>query len=168
MLALVFGGAALTTAALKPSVVDPDQAQKAHTDVVERLTNEFLNLGKPPTVDALYASNATHHSPMGDLNVEGRKMTRAALGMALPDFKVKIVSMTSGDDWVSVLYSFTGTFTGSLPTPDGKQIPGNNAGIQLTIGSFYRFNHSGLIAESWETFDNLSLSAQMGLLPASR
>jgi predicted ester cyclase len=168
MLALLFGGAALTTASLKPSVAPSGEREKRHTDAVERLTDEFLNRGIPTTIDAVYAKDAIHHSPMGDLDLEGRKMTRGALGMALPDFKVEIVSMTSGDDWVSALYSFNGTFTGSLPTPDGKQIPGNNAGIRLVIGSFYRFNNLGLMAESWETFDNLSLSAQMGLLPAPR
>jgi predicted ester cyclase len=133
----------------------------------ERLTNEFLNQGKLETIDALYASDAIHHSPMGDLNIEGRKMTRMALGMALPDFQVGIVSLTTSEEWIAVLYSFSGTFTGNLPTPDGKQISGNSAKINLVIGSFLRFDSHGQITESWETFDNLSLSTQMGLLPAS-
>lgn len=140
--------------------------QAEHTAAVERLTEEFLNEANLDVLDELYAADAIHHSPLGDLNLEARKMTRAALGMAIPDFHLEIVSLTVNEGWVGVLYHFTGTFTGELPTPDGATVPGNDAEIQLSIGSFFRFDEDGLVAESWETYDNLNLLTQMGMMPA--
>jgi len=149
-----------------PLAAQNDAAQTLNAGAVERLTAEFLNDADLDVLDEIYAADAIHHSPVGDLNVEARKMTRAALGMAIPDFHVEQVSLTANDEWVAVLYTFTGTFTGELPTPDGAIVPGNDAEIQLSIGSFFRFNEDGLIAESWETYDNLSLLTQMGMMPA--
>lgn len=159
----LLGAAALHT---QSAAADDSAAQKANIAAIERLTADFLNAGKLETLDAVYDKPAIHHSPTGDLTIESRKMVRTALGMAMPDFQVKIESLTANAGWIAALYSFSGTFSGELPTPDGKMIPGNKAKITLSIGAFYRFNEAGLIVESWETYDNLSLSMQMGLLPA--
>lgn len=156
----------LAIGVFNPLAAQNDAAQTMNAAAVERLTAEFLNDADLDVLDEIYAADAIHHSPVGDLNVEARKMTRAALGMAIPDFHVEVVSLTANDEWVAVLYTFTGTFTGELPTPDGAIVPGNDAEIQLSIGSFFRFNEDGLIAESWETYDNLSLLTQMGMMPA--
>jgi predicted ester cyclase len=156
----------LAVGVFNPLAAQDDDTQTANTAAVEQLTEEFLNGGNPDVLDAIYAADAIHHSPLGDLNVEARKMTRAALGMAIPDFHVEVVSLTATEEWIAVLYTFTGTFTGELPTPDGATVPGNDAEIQLSIGSFFRFNEDGLIAESWETYDNLNLLTQMGMMPA--
>ena len=152
--------------ALTPTAAQEEDMQAVNTAAVERLTEEFLNGGNLDVLGEIYAADAIHHSPAGDLNLEARQMTRAALGMALPDFHVEIVSLTGNEEWVSVLYAFTGTFTGELPTPDGAMVPGNDAKIQLFIGDFFRFNEDGLVAESWETYDNLNLLTQMGMMPA--
>ena len=154
------------------SVLNPLAAQDASTQqdkvmVIQQLTDDFLNGGKLDVLDKLYTADAIHHSPLGDLNVEARKMTRAALGKAMPDFHVTIESLTTNDNWVAVLYTFTGTFTGELTTPDGKAVPGNDAKIKLSIGDFFRLDKDGHIAESWETYDNLNLLTQMGMIPKS-
>jgi predicted ester cyclase len=149
-----------------PLAAQDNAAQTANVAAIECLTEEFLNDANLDVLDELYAADAIHHSPVGDLNVEARKMTRAALGMAIPDFHVEVVSLTANEEWVAVLYTFTGSFTGELPLPDGTTMPGNDAEIQLSIGSFFRFNPDGLIAESWETYDNLNLLTQMGMMPA--
>ena len=52
-------------------------------------------------------------------------------------------------------------------TPDGKTVPGNDAKIKLSIGDFFRLDKDGHIAESWETYDNLNLLTQMGVMPKS-
>lgn len=168
MITSFLAAAVVGTGTWNSAIAQSGEGQKVNMVAVERLSNEFLNQGKLDVVDAVYVKNAIHHSPMGDLNLEARKMTRTALGMAMPDFQVQVQSLTANNDWVSVLYTFTGTFTGQLPTPDGKQVPGNNAKIKLYIGSFFHFDKSSLITESWETFDNLSLSMQMGLLSVPR
>lgn len=155
----------LAIGVFNPLAAQNDAAQTMNAAAVERLTAEFLNDANLDVLDEIYAPDAIHHSPMGDLNIEARKMTRAALGMAIPDFHVDVVSLTANDEWVAVLYTFTGTFTGELPTPDGTTVPGNDAEIQLSIGSFFRFNEDGLIAESWEIYDNLSLLTQMSMMP---
>ncbi len=148
-----------------PLAAQETDTQAAHTAAVERLTEEFLNAAQLDVLDEIYAADAIHHSPLGDLDVATRKLTRAGLGMAMPDFKVEIVALTANEEWVSVLYSFTGTFTGELPTPDGALVPGNDAEVQLFISNFLRFDEAGLVAESWETYDNLSLLTQMGMMP---
>lgn len=156
----------LTITVFNPLAAQDADTQAVNTAAVERLTAEFLNESNLDVLDEIYATDAIHHSPLGDLNVEARKMTRAALGMAIPDFHIEVVSLTANEGWVAVLYTFSGTFTGELPTPDGAMVPGNDAEIQLSIGSFFRFNEDGSIAESWETYDNLSLLTQMGMMPA--
>jgi hypothetical protein len=145
-----------------------DSKVDTNTGAIKRLTDEFLNQGRADVVAALYTIDGIHHTPLGDLDIKGRQGTRAALGMAIPDFKVKIVSLTANDNWVSVLYEFSGSFTGKLPTPDGAMVPGNNALILMPLGTFYRFNEQGKIAESWELYDNLNFSMTLGLLPAPK
>jgi predicted ester cyclase len=163
IIAILLVTSALIIGALKAQNED---AQMANTATIERLTDEFLNNGDLDVLDTLYTADAIHHSPLGDLNIEARKMTRTGLGMAMPDFHVEIESLTANDEWVAVLYTFTGTFSGELPTPDGAKVPGNGAEVQLSIGDFFRLNDKGQIIESWETYDNLNLLTQMGMMPA--
>src|SRR5689334_23179041 len=120
---MLFGAVLLGTAALSPVAAQTADQQAANTTTIQRLTNDFLNSGTLDVLDDIYSADAIHHSPLGDLNVAARKMTRAALGQAMPDFHVTIESLTANGAWVSVLYTFSGTFTGSLPTPDGKTVP---------------------------------------------
>ncbi|PJF42901.1 MAG: hypothetical protein CUN55_09470 [Phototrophicales bacterium] len=134
-------------------------------DVVIAFTDEFLNIGDLDSIDDFYAPDAIHHNPMGELTVELRKQVRAALGMAMPDFQVDIENLSVDGNWVWVRYTFTGTFTGELPTPDGMIVLGNDAPIEMTILDLYHFNEDGRVIESWETFDSLTLAATMGLLP---
>lgn len=164
---LLLGILVLGLSALNPLAAQDATIQEENATVIQQLTDDFLNGGKLDVLDKLYTTDAIHHSPLGDLNVEARKMTRAALGQAMPDFHVTIDSLTANGDWVAVLYTFTGTFTGKLPTPDGKTVPGNNAKIKLSIGDFFRLDKDGHIAESWETYDNLNLLTQMGMMPKS-
>jgi predicted ester cyclase len=163
---LVYALLLLIVGALYPLAAQDEDRQTMNTATVERLTDEFLNNGELEVLDALYTADTIHHSPLGDLDVESRKMTRAALGMALPDFHVTIESLTANDEWVAVLYTFTGTFAGDLPMPDGTLVPGNDAEVQLSIGDFFRLNEDSQIIESWETYDNLNLLTQMGVMPA--
>lgn len=149
---------------IQPSV--ESNAAKANKDVIHRLTDKFLNQGQGEVLNALYTADAIHHTPLGDLNVKGRQEMRLVLGTALPDFKVVIVSLTANDEWVSALYQFSSTFTGTLPMPDGKVVSGNNAPINMPLGTFYRLNERAQIIESWELYDNLSFSMMMGLIPA--
>ena len=164
---LLLGTLVLALSALNTLAAQEPTVQVTNATVIQQLTDDFLNSGKLDVLDKLYSSDAIHHSPLGDLNVEARKLTRAALGQAMPDFHVTIDSLTTNDDWVAVLYTFTGTFTGELPTPDGKTVPGNDAKIKLSIGDFFRLDKEGHIAESWETYDNLNLLTQMGMMPKS-
>jgi predicted ester cyclase len=160
LIALVLG-----TSVLKPAAAQDTEAD--NTATIQHFTEAFLNGGDLAALDEIYAADTIHHNPLGDFDVQAVKLTRAGLGMAMPDFHVEILSLTSNEEWVAVLYRFTGTFTGELPTPDSAMIPGNDAEVQLIISDFFRFDEEGRIAESWETFDNLSLMTQLGLLPAS-
>jgi|SRR5579859_3361450 len=138
----------------------------ANIDAIKRLTEEFLNQGQGDVLKALYSADAIHHTPLGDLDVKGRQDTRMALGMAIPDFKVTVTSLTANEDWVSALYQFSGNFTGALPMPDGTVVPGNKAAINMPLGTFYRMNAHSQVIESWELYDNLNFSMMMGLLSA--
>ncbi len=165
-IATLFGAVVLSAVVLSPVAAQTEDQPTAGRITIQRLTDEFLNSGTLEVLDELYSADAIHHSPLGDLNVEGRKMTRAALGQAMPDFHVEIESLTATDEWVSVLYTFTGTFSGELATPHGETFAGNDAKVQLLIGDFFRLNDAGQIVESWETYDNLNLLTQMGIMPA--
>ena len=106
------------------------------------ITEAFFNQNKADAVDALYAADAIHHSPVGDLNIKGRKMVRAGYGLALPDFAIKTENLIGDGDWIAVRYTFTGTFRGQLMMPDGSAVPGNDAPISMTILSQYHFNRT--------------------------
>ncbi len=142
------------------------QEDNMNQSTVERFTEEFLNGGKVEVIDEIYAADGIHHSPVGDLNVEARKMVRAGFGVAFPDFYVATDTITVNDEWVAVLHTFTATFTGQFMTPDGNAVPGNNAPIEMKITEFYHFNEDGKIDESWESFDNMYLLTAMGILPS--
>jgi predicted ester cyclase len=141
------------------------QEEQMNQITVERFTEEFLNEGKVDVIDDIYAADGIHHSPVGDLNVEARKMVRAGFGAAFPDFHLDTDTLVANGEWVAVLHTFKATFTGQFMTPDGQTIPGNNAPIEMKITEFYHFNADGKIDESWENFDNLYLLTTMGILP---
>lgn len=165
-IAILFGAIVLGAVVLSPVTAETEDQPTIDRVTIQRLADEFLNGGKLDVLDELYSAVAIHHSPLGNLNIEARKMTRAALGHAMPDFHMEIESLTTDDEWFSVLYTFTSTFSGELPMPDGTSVPGNDAKIQLSIGDFFRLNDAGQIVESWETYDNLNLLTQMGIMSA--
>lgn len=154
-----------------PELSDPFQVgdtgnEAAYQAAVEAFSTSFLNEAKLDTITDLYADHAIHHSPVGDLTVEMRQATRMGFGAAMPDFHVETQAVVAQGDWVAVVYDFTGTFTGTLTMPDGSQVPGNNASVQMTDVNFYHFGPDGKVIESWEKFDSLGLFIQLGVIPA--
>lgn len=161
---ITVGALALGALALNPIAAQTDTTE-SNKAAVEKFSEAFFNQNEADAVDALYAADAIHHSPVGDLNIEARKMVRAGYGLAMPDFAIKIENLIGDGDWVAVRYSFTGTFTGKLMMPDGSAVPGNDAPVSMTILSQYHFDADGNVIESWESFDNLALLTMMGVLP---
>ena len=84
----------------------------------------------------------------------------AALKKALPDARVVVQDVLADEDKVVARYAVGGTHLGSLvgEVPTGRQVvvPG------ITI---FRFA-AGLIAEDWESVDELGLMQAIGAFPS--
>ena len=80
---------------------------------------------------------------------------------AFPDQQYTINSLISEGDWLLVLYTFRGTFTGKFkdfaPTGNKVTLPG--------VGTYHFAGDK--VVEIWGTHEMLSMMQQMGVVPAS-
>jgi predicted ester cyclase len=95
----------------------------------------------------------------------GREHIRAFLEATLavwPDLRLEVAQVVAEDDWVMGRCIATATHTTAVmgAPPTGKQ-------VVTTFWDLHRFDAAGLIVQTWNLTDTLSLMHQLGLLPAS-
>jgi steroid delta-isomerase-like uncharacterized protein len=116
----------------------------------------------------LFASDAVAYDPMYPQPLRGRDAIREeAKGFvrAFPDLRFEIVSVVPQDDRGGAdEIRLTGTNTGPMATPTGKEIPPTNKRIDLKGASFVRLNDRGEITEERRYYDVGTLLRQLGLV----
>jgi steroid delta-isomerase-like uncharacterized protein len=131
-------------------------------DVVRSWFEELWNRGDESTIDRLFASDGLVH----DLLPDGQPMKGPAdfrpfyrrFRGAFPDINVRVSQTVSAGDLVVAHCHVTGTHRG-----DPLGFPATNQRIDIWGFTMVKVVN-GLIVEGWNTFDFLSMYAQLGVV----
>lgn len=107
---------------------------------------------------------AQEHQIMSQPAPPGREHIRAFLIGTLadwPDLRLEVVHAVAEDEWVMGRCVATATHsTAAMGVPaTGKQ-------IVTTFWDLHRFDNHGVIVQTWNLIDGLTLMRQLGLLPS--
>ena len=100
---------------------------------------------------------------------EGTEAIRAFLeagDKALPDQTTQTSLVIEEGDIVVAEWTYRGTHSGPLPTPDGTEIPATGKSVELP-GVTVAEVRDGKFVSMREYLDNAALMAQLGLMPGS-
>jgi steroid delta-isomerase-like uncharacterized protein len=114
-------------------------------------------------LDATIAFYAPDHRIMSGAARPGREHIRAFLEGTLaawPDLRLDVATAVAEDDWVMgrcvVTARHVATVMGVPPT--GKE-------VETTFWDLHRFDEDGLISQTWNLMDSLTIMQQLGRLP---
>ena len=128
---------------------------------VRRFFDVMLNKANTDVADELFAADAVDHAAFPG-QVAGREGFKQAVRMvhsAFPDIHYTAEDMIAEGDRVATRWSLRGTHAGEF-----LGIPPSGNRVTVTGINILRFA-GGQIVECWETWDQLGLRQQLGLLP---
>ena len=135
--------------------------------VVESL-NEAWNSHNVDRIVEHFAEEATFQDPLTPVALKGKTQLKAHLtGLltAFPDFHVKLgQTMVNGGNAVS-LSTATGTNSGPMAGPSGKQIPATNLKLKHEAAIHIETGANGKIVAARVYGDSLTIFQQLGLSP---
>jgi steroid delta-isomerase-like uncharacterized protein len=120
-----------------------------------------LTEDNPDTLDEVYAPDVVWHNP--DQDIQGTEEAKQFVGMyktAFPDMSVTIEDVVAEGDKVVTRVTLRGTHQGEVEEfgpPTGRRVEGQGLSLHRIEG--------GKIVEEWNSYDNLSLMQQLGLVP---
>jgi steroid delta-isomerase-like uncharacterized protein len=115
----------------------------------------------PDLLDEVYAADVVWHEP--DQDIHGIEEAKQFVGMyktAFPDMSATVEDVIAEGDKVVTRVTLRGTHQGEIEEfgpPTGKQIELKGITISRIEG--------GKIVEDWDSYDNLSVMQQLGLVP---
>jgi predicted ester cyclase len=124
-----------------------------------------MNASDEERLRATYADDAVLEAPGGARLESGDAATAYAMTWvrAFPDGRQTVVNEVAAGDWVVQEFTFEGTHTGALETPDGE-IPPTNRSAKGRAVQIQRIAN-GKIAEEHVYFDQVEILTQLGLMP---
>jgi steroid delta-isomerase-like uncharacterized protein len=126
-----------------------------------RLSWEIVNQRDPDLIEEIYPPDFVWHEPDQDIRgYEQAKHFVSTFFAALPDINITVEDVIAEGDKAVTRYTIRGTHqgeTGEFGPPTGKQ-------MELKGITIHRFE-DGKIVEEWESYDNLSVLQQLGLVP---
>jgi steroid delta-isomerase-like uncharacterized protein len=127
-----------------------------------RIAEECFNKGNLAVADEVIAADFVDHSAPPGLapGVEGFKQLVAMYRNAFPDIRTTIDDVIAEGDKVVIRWTGRGTHKGELMgiAPTGKTVTVTGIGIDRIA--------NGKIVEHWESFDQLGMMQQLGVIPA--
>jgi len=148
---------------MTPGLADGSQAQANKATVAHIL--ERLNAGDVDSfVDALAPGYARHCQamPAGMEEIRGPEAMRQWLRgnqLAFPDYEERLEHLVAEGDFVAWRSVGSGTQSGAF-----GPLPPTGRRMSIVIIGMHRFER-GKIAETWTSWDNLTVLRQLGLLP---
>lgn len=114
-------------------------------------------------LDQCLAFYAREHQIMSRPAPPGREQIQAFLAgtmSAWPDLRLAVAHVVAEVDWVMGRCVATATHTTAVMgiPPTGKQ-------VLTTFWDLHRFDDAGVIVETWNLMDSLTLMQQLGLIP---
>ena len=115
-------------------------------------------------LDQCLAFYAPEHQIMSPPTPPGREHIRAFLEGTLaswPDLQLEIAQVVAEDDLVMGRCVATATHTTTV-----MGVPPTGKAVVTTFWDLHRFDEAGLIVQTWNLMDSLTLMNQLGLLPS--
>ena len=115
----------------------------------------------PDIIDEVYAPDVVWHEP--DQDIQGTEQAKQFIAMyktAFPDLNATVEDVIAEGDKVVTRVTLRGTHQGEIEEfgpPTGRQIESKGITISRIEG--------GKIVEDWDSYDNLSVMQQLGLVP---
>jgi steroid delta-isomerase-like uncharacterized protein len=116
-------------------------------------------------LDRCLAFYARDHQIMSRPTPPGREHIRAFLEGTLaawPDLHMEVAHVVAEGEWVMGRCVVTATHTTAV-----MGVPPTGKPVATTFWDLHRFDDAGLIVQTWNLMDSLSLLQQLGSLPAS-
>ena len=119
------------------------------------------NMDDPDIIDEVYAPDVVWHEP--DQDIQGTEQAKQFIAMyktAFPDLNATVEDVIAEGDKVVTRVTLRGTHQGEIEEfgpPTGRQIESKGITISRIEG--------GKIIEDWDSYDNLSVMQQLGLVP---
>ena len=115
----------------------------------------------PDLIDEVYAADVVWHEPDQDIQgIEEAKQFISMYKTAFPDMNATVEDVVAEGDKVVTRITIRGTHRGEIEEfgpPTGRQIELKGITISRIEG--------GKIVEDWDSYDNLSIMQQLGLVP---
>ena len=127
--------------------------------VCRRLIEEVVNRGNLSLVDTLVSPQYVYHGP-GGLELRGRdgfKQLVTLYRTAFPDLQMTIQEFVAENDKVAIRWTARGTHKGDLAgiAPTGRNTTVTGIMVSRVV--------DGVLAEDFETFDELGMLRQLGV-----
>jgi steroid delta-isomerase-like uncharacterized protein len=136
----------------------------SYRSLLERYV-ELYNEGDLDGVMDLYAEDAVQLMPDGIF--DGRIAIHERLARelpAFPDVHWDVVSFVEQGDSFADEWIFVGTHTGPFLLPDGSELPATGKRVEVRGMEFVQTRDGKIVVDNLY-YDNLSIAAQLGLLP---
>jgi steroid delta-isomerase-like uncharacterized protein len=139
--------------------VEEDIMSAENKAMVRRWFEEVWNKGREGAVDELLHARAVVHGLGPDLEgPDAFKGFHRAYRNAFPDVRIQIEGIVSEGDTVAARWAGTGTHQG-----DGLGFPATGRQVQFRGMTFARVEN-GKLVEGWNTFDQLGMLQQLGVV----
>ena len=142
-----------------------DQATLERNKEIVRQAELVINAQAFDELDQYYAENYVRYSQatpgFEEADIAGVVMLFEGFFAAFPDGRQTTTTLVAEDDVVAFWGVFEGTQEGPMPP-----FPATGARMRSDYAGFHRIEDDK-IAETWVTWDNMAMLAQLGLLPDS-
>jgi len=119
------------------------------------------SVDNPDSLDEVYTPDIVWHNPEGDIQgIEQAKQFVTMFKTAIPDISATVEDVLAEGDKVVTRVTIHGTHEGEVEEfgpPTGRQVETQGITIHRIEG--------GKIVEEWNSWDNMSLMQQLGLVP---
>jgi steroid delta-isomerase-like uncharacterized protein len=115
-------------------------------------------------LEVTLAFYAPDHRIMSRAAPPGREHIRAFLEgtlVAWPDLRLEVATAVAEDDWVMGRCVVTATHTMAV-----MGVPPTGRAVETTFWDLHRFREDGLISQTWNLMDALTILQQLGRMPS--
>ena len=123
--------------------------------------HSWESVENPDSLEEVYTPDVVWHNPEGDIqSIEQAKQFVAMFKTAFPDMSATVEDVVAEGDKVVTRVTIRGTHQGEVEEfgpPTGRQVETQGITIHRIDG--------GKIVEEWNSWDNMSLMQQLGLVP---
>ena len=124
---------------------------------------EVWSKGRADAIDEMAASDTVVHG-LGEVmrGIDGFKVFHTAFRDAFPDMVITVDDVICEGQMVAARWTATGTNRG-----DGLGFPATGKSMTVTGMTFARMDANGQLCEGWNSFDQLGMLQQLGVIPTS-